>query len=143
MMVILEWGGVVLGVVGVALICLAALGVVVMPDLYTRMQAASKAATLGAACVLLGAAAAFGEGGVAVRALLVVTFLFLTAPVAAHMLARAGYCSGAPLADGTAVDELDACYDPKTHALASAPSVEPPAPATNDDASDANAASTP
>jgi multicomponent Na+:H+ antiporter subunit G len=77
-----------------------------MPDFFSRMQAAAKAATLGASCILLGLAVHFGELEVTSRALLVICFLFLTAPVAAHRLARAAYFTGVALWRGTARDEL-------------------------------------
>lgn len=95
-----------LGVVGTAFVLLATIGIVVMPDLYCRMQAASKAATLGASCLLLAAAAIFGETGIAVRAAMIIAFLSLTLPVAAHLLARAGYSAGVPLSPETRIDEL-------------------------------------
>jgi multicomponent Na+:H+ antiporter subunit G len=91
---------------GVLLMVVAGLGLVRMPDLPTRMHASSKAGTLGAALVLTAVAASFADIGVAVRAGLVVLFLFLTAPVASHLIARAGYRSGVPLCDETVVDEL-------------------------------------
>ena len=96
----------ILGTLGVLLMLVAGLGLVRMPDLPTRMHASSKAGTLGAALVLAAAAVRFGDLGVAVRAALVVLFLFLTAPVASHLIARAGYRSGVPLAPETVVDEL-------------------------------------
>jgi multicomponent Na+:H+ antiporter subunit G len=86
---------------GSSFMLLAALGVFRLPDLLTRMQAASKAATLGVSCTLLAVALHFGELGVAARALLVVGFLFVTAPVAAHMLARSALALGIPLWPGT------------------------------------------
>lgn len=92
---------------GVLLMVIAGLGVVRMPDLPTRMHASSKAGTLGAALVMIAVALDFG-GGVAVRALLVSLFLFLTAPVASHLLARAAYRVGVPLSDETVIDELAA-----------------------------------
>jgi multicomponent Na+:H+ antiporter subunit G len=91
---------------GGLLMLVAAVGVFRMPDLFSRMQAAAKAATLGAACILLGLAVYFGELGVTSRALLVICFLFLTAPVAAHRLARAAYFTGVALWHGTVRDEL-------------------------------------
>jgi multicomponent Na+:H+ antiporter subunit G len=97
----------VLLVLGASFMALAALGLVRLPDVYTRMSAASKAATLGASLVLLGAAAHFGTVAVAGRAVVIVAFLFLTAPVAAHMIARAGYRRGSPLWKGTIADELE------------------------------------
>ena len=98
---------------------LVALGILVMPDLYTRLQVASKASTLGAICILLATAVFFAELGIAVRALPVVGFLLLTAPIAAHQIARAGYLSRVPLEDSTVVDELRGRYDTSTQALAS------------------------
>ena len=96
----------VLAVPGVLLMLVAGLGLVRMPDLLTRMHASSKAGTLGAVLVLAAAAIRLGQGGVAVRAALVVLFLFLTAPVASHLIARAGYRAGVPLSDDTFIDEL-------------------------------------
>lgn len=85
---------------------LGAAGILVMPDLYTRMQAASKAVTLGATSIVLAAALHFQEAGVVARCLLVCVFLFVTIPVASHLIARAAYRSREPLAPETSVDEL-------------------------------------
>jgi len=109
---------------GVAFCLLAAVGMVRMPDLYTRLQAASKAATLGAACVLVAAAIYFDNAAVATRALLVSVFLMATAPIAAHMIARVGYLIGIPLAEETVVDELRGRYHEQTHELDSVPPEE-------------------
>lgn len=95
-----------LAALGALLMLVAGLGLVRMPDLPTRMHASSKAGTLGAALVLAAVAVQFGEIGVAVRAAMVVLFLFLTAPVASHLIARAGYRSGIPLSRETVIDEL-------------------------------------
>lgn len=116
---------------GAAFCVLAAIGMVRMPDLYTRMQAASKAATLGTACVIVAAAIYFGTTAIATRAFLTSLFLMATAPIAAHMIARAGYLTGVPLADETVIDELKGKYDPDTHDLAGvdshrSESAEPP-----------------
>ena len=85
---------------------LAAVGLVRLPDLYLRMSATSKAATLGASLVLLGAALHFSTAAAAGKALVIVAFLFLTAPVAAHAIGRAGYRRRSPLWEGTVADEL-------------------------------------
>jgi multicomponent Na+:H+ antiporter subunit G len=85
---------------------LAAVGILVMPDVYTRMQAASKAVTFGATSVVLAAALHFQETGVVARCLLVCVFLFVTIPVASHLIARAAYRAREPLAPETSVDEL-------------------------------------
>jgi len=89
---------------------LAGVGVLRMPDVLTRMQAASKAATLGISCMFLALAAHFQEIGVASRAVLVIGFVFLTAPVAAHMLGRSAMALGVPLWPGTQREDLEAGY---------------------------------
>jgi multicomponent Na+:H+ antiporter subunit G len=85
---------------------LGALGTLRMPDLYTRLQASTKAGTLGVICIMLAAAIHFMDLAVAVRALLVVAFLFLTAPVAAHIIARAAHFTRVPLWSRNVIDEL-------------------------------------
>ncbi|TVQ31882.1 MAG: monovalent cation/H(+) antiporter subunit G [Phycisphaeraceae bacterium] len=85
---------------------LAGLGILRMPDSFTRMQAATKAGTLGVGCLILGVAIYFADLGDSTRALLVIGFLFLTAPVAAYIIARAAYHIGVPLWSGTVIDEL-------------------------------------
>src|SRR5690349_6722647 len=96
----------VLLVVGALFMLLASLGVLRLPDLFMRLQAATKASTLGVGCMLLAAAVHFQDLAVTTRAVLVIAFFFLTAPVAAHMIARAAYAVGVPLWEGTISDEL-------------------------------------
>jgi multicomponent Na+:H+ antiporter subunit G len=98
---------------------LAAIGVIRMPDFMCRMQTSSKAATLGSICAVLAVAIYFFEGDVAVRALLISVFFSVTAPIAAHVIARAGYISKVPLSDENEVDELAGKYHPQTHRLKS------------------------
>ena len=95
----------VLLVLGSAFMLLAAVGLIRLPDLFLRMSATAKAATLGASLTVLGAAAHFGDAATAGKGLVIVFFLFLTAPVAAHKIGRAGYRRGAPLYEGTICDE--------------------------------------
>lgn len=104
---------------GALFLLLAAAGVLRLPDLFTRMQAATKAATLGVGCTLLASVVYFNNFGITVRALLVIAFVFITAPVAAHMIGRAAYFIGVPLWHKTTVDELRGRYDPHTHLLRS------------------------
>ena len=101
-----EWVVAGLVLAGSLLTAVAALGVARMPDLFTRMQAATKAGTFGVSCLFLAVALSFGTLDVTVRALLVIVFVLTTGPVAAHVLARAAYRSGIPLWPGTVRDEL-------------------------------------
>jgi CPA2 family monovalent cation:H+ antiporter-2 len=105
-------------IIGAAFALLAGAGVVRMPDLFTRMQAATKASTLGIGCLVLAVPIHFGELGITTRAIATIIFVFLTAPVAAHMIARAGYFVGVPLWERTVIDELHGHYDRRTHKLA-------------------------
>ena len=91
---------------GVVTALLAALGLVRMPDVLTRMSATSKASTLAKMCVFLALAIAFGDLGVAARSLAAVAFVFLTAPLAAHAIGRAAFALGVPLFSGTRVNEM-------------------------------------
>ncbi len=90
---------------GTAFMFLAALGVVRLPDLYIRMHAATKSGTLGVTCAIVAVALHFGDFPIAVRASLIVVFIFLTAPVAAHLVGRAAYRVGVPLWERSVVDE--------------------------------------
>jgi multicomponent Na+:H+ antiporter subunit G len=96
---------------GTAFMLVAAIGLLRLPDLYTRMHAVTKAGTLGIGLTLVSAAVAFGDVSVTTRALVALLFVLLTAPVSAHMLGRAGYLGGVPLWDGTAFDDWGADYE--------------------------------
>ncbi|GAB4480177.1 MAG: monovalent cation/H(+) antiporter subunit G [Anaerolineales bacterium] len=109
---------------GALLMFIAALGVARMPDLFTRMHSSTKSATLGVGLIMIGAAFHFGEIGMTMRAVAIIVFLFLTAPVAAHMLGRAAYFAGVPLWEGTLSDALRGHYDRRTHRLLSDETVQ-------------------
>ena len=101
----IEWlsGG--LFVTGATLALLAGVGVLRMPDVFTRMQASTKASTLGLGCLLAGVALRNPELAFVVRATSIAAFMLLTTAVAAHVIARAAARGGAPIWTGTLVDE--------------------------------------
>lgn len=74
---------------GTLLILSASLGVLRMPDLYTRMHASTKAGTVGLSCLLLAVAISMPEITVLSRVVGTMLFILLTAPVASHLLGRA------------------------------------------------------
>jgi len=115
--------------IGAFFMLLAGLGVLRLPDLFMRLQAATKASTLGVGCMLLAVAVHFQDLAVTTRTTLVIAFFCVTAPVGAHMIARAAYAAGVPLWEGTIADELGerrrAARDPAPGRTA-----EPPAPAS-------------
>mgnify|MGYP001230752729 CR=1 FL=1 len=86
----------------------ACIGLLRFPDVYCRMHAAGKAATLGVSLVLVAVGIFFAveQPGIAVRAVLAIFFQFLTTPAATHLLARACYLSEYPLAECTSINEL-------------------------------------
>jgi multicomponent Na+:H+ antiporter subunit G len=92
-------------VVGPAFALLAAVGVLRMPDVFTRMQASTKASTFGLGCVLAGAAVQFGDFASFIRLASIGAFVLFTTPVAAHVIARAAYLADVPLWSGTTRDE--------------------------------------
>jgi len=96
--------------VGAAFMGIAALGLVRFPDLYTRMHSASKASSLGVGCLLAGVAIAYPTAMVIAKCVLVLLFVFLTVPVAAHMIGRAAYLLGVPLWHGSVADDLKGRY---------------------------------
>ena len=91
---------------GALLMFTAAVGVLRMPDLFTRMQASTKAGTLGSGLVLLAVAIEMRSLAVTASAALIIGFLFLTAPVAAHIIARVAHRTGVRTWEGTVIDEL-------------------------------------
>ena len=90
---------------GATLAVLASVGVLRMPDVLTRMQASTKASTLGLGCLLLGLAIRNPEVAFVIRAGSIAAFMLLTTAVGAHVIARAAARGGAPLWQGTVVDE--------------------------------------
>jgi multicomponent Na+:H+ antiporter subunit G len=102
---------------GALFMALAGLGLLRMPDLFLRMSSTAKAGTLGAGLLLLGAAIHFDNFAISTRAVAIIVFLLLTAPVAAHMIGRAAYFDGVPLWKGTVQDDLHGHYRVSTHSL--------------------------
>ncbi len=90
---------------GASLMFLTGLGLYRMPDIFTRMHAATKGASLGVALLLLAAAFVFRDPMVVTKALVTIAFVFLTAPVAAHLLGRAAYARRTPLWEHSVIDE--------------------------------------
>ncbi|THE62753.1 monovalent cation/H(+) antiporter subunit G [Salinadaptatus halalkaliphilus] len=76
---------------GVFFTFVAAVGMIRLPDIYSRTHAATKADTLGAGFSILAVALYFGTAGEILRAGLLVVFVYYTNPTAAHAIARAAY----------------------------------------------------
>ncbi len=91
-------------IIGLLFDVLGCIGLVRLPDVYNRLQASTKCVTLGTCGIMFGVflLEGFTEGGM--KALLIILFLLLTAPTAAHALARAAYKSGIKLWNKSSVD---------------------------------------
>lgn len=103
-----ELGAGILIIIGTLFSFLSAIGILRLPDVYTRSHAASKSSTIGVLFTLVGTLIFFlvHEGVFSIRLILVIFFVFLTAPVSAHLISRSAYRSKVPMADITVQDEL-------------------------------------
>jgi multicomponent Na+:H+ antiporter subunit G len=104
----IEWLTVVLMLIGSLLALLASVGLVRFPDTFLRMQATAKASTLGLACLLAGAALQLPDVSSIIRLGSIAAFIMLTAPLSAHVVARAALHRRTPLWSGTVRNEYDA-----------------------------------
>ena len=81
--------------VGAFFVLVGSFGLVRLPDFFTRLHAPTKATTLGLGCLLLASIAWFSRNGqLSLHEVLITLFLFMTAPVSAHLLAKAAFHSG-------------------------------------------------
>jgi multicomponent Na+:H+ antiporter subunit G len=83
--------------IGGAFATIAAVGILRMPDLLTRIHAATKVGTVGVSALVLAVMFHFGDLSVHTRGVLIIAFFLLTAPVAAHMIGGAAYRKGVPV----------------------------------------------
>jgi len=74
---------------GTAFVLIGSIGLVRLPDFYTRLHAPTKATTLGVGSLVLASAIGLSTNGTTLSELLIAAFLFMTTPVSAHLLAKA------------------------------------------------------
>ncbi|MEZ0480133.1 MULTISPECIES: monovalent cation/H(+) antiporter subunit G [Planococcus] len=93
---------------GVLFSAVTALGLIRLPDVYTRTHAASKSSTLGVLSILLGTFVHFwfNEGIFNTQMVIAIAFLFITQPVAGHLIGRAAYMTGIKVAEETVRDDM-------------------------------------
>lgn len=101
---------------GTALALIASIGLHRLPDLFSRMHAATKPATLGLVLTLTGVAIALGDLPAVAKLGAVIIFQFVTAPIGAHLIGRSVYVAGTELSpDTTVADSVDAALrDPES-----------------------------
>jgi len=109
---VIEWIVAILVLFGTAMSLLSAFGLLRLPDVYNRAHATTKSATLGILSILLGAFIYFffTHGVSSIRMLLGIVFVFLTAPVAGHLIIRSAHRYGSPLAPISVQDDLTAFH---------------------------------
>ena len=109
----IEWLVSILLLLSSALVLLASIGLLRLPDLPTRMHATTKSGVLAVVLVMIAVALFFSRTDVTVRVLAIIVFTFITAPIAAHAIGRAGYLSGIKLWPETIKDDLKDYYKKK------------------------------
>ncbi len=92
--------------IGVLFDFIGGLGLIRLPDIYNRLQAATKCVTLGTCFILFGVFIEFGFTNVGIKAILCMVFILLTSPTAAHAISRGSHIFGIKLWEGSVVDKL-------------------------------------
>lgn len=100
---------------GVLFTAVTTIGILRLPDVYTRSHAASKSTTFGVLSILLGVFLHFWliKGYFSIQLLLGIAFLFITSPVGGHLMGRAAYLAGVQPSSLTAKDELKEAIERK------------------------------
>jgi multicomponent Na+:H+ antiporter subunit G len=91
--------------IGVLFNLLGCIGIIRLPDVYNRLQAATKCVTLGTCSILFGVLLHFGFNDAGIKAIIAIPILFFTSTVAAHALIRGTYHFGVKLSDKTVKDD--------------------------------------
>jgi len=97
--------GYILIFIGILFNIFGCIGLVRFPDVYNRLQAATKCVTLGTVLLLVGVAFVGGVGATAAKAIICAVFILVTSPTAAHAIAKGAYASGVKLWEKTVVDK--------------------------------------
>lgn len=101
-----------LSAAGVGFMVVTSIGILRLPDVFSRMHAAGKAATVGVSFVLLAAGIDFGEPALFLRMIALIALIFITAPVATTAMARAAYRTGAARRMHLKYDEMAGAQEP-------------------------------
>ncbi len=97
--------GIIVIVIGLTFNLFGCIGLVRMPNVYTRLQAATKCVTLGTCSILLGVLLITGFTPAGIKAVICIAFIAITSPTAAHALARASHKFGVPVDKDATVDK--------------------------------------
>lgn len=92
-------------IIGLLFNLFGCIGLTRLPDVYNRLQSATKCVTLGTCSILLGVLFHFGFIDIGVKALIAIPLLFFASTAAAHALAKGAYKFGVPLGDQSVKDD--------------------------------------
>jgi multicomponent Na+:H+ antiporter subunit G len=104
--------GIVVLVIGVLFNVFGCIGLIRFPDIYNRLQAATKCVTLGTCLVLVGAMILAGTMPIITKCLICMVFVLITSPTAAHALALGAHASGVKLWEKSVVDKFEEDHEP-------------------------------
>lgn len=99
--------GIIFIVIGLGFDFFGCLGLVRFPDVYNRLQSATKCVTFGTCSILFGTFLIVGVSNPGLKSILAILFLILTSPTAAHALARASHKAGVKLWERSECDEYN------------------------------------
>ena len=91
-------------VVGILFDIFGCIGLIRLPDVYNRLQAATKCVTLGTCLILTGVVVMNVSTAASIKAVICILFILITSPTAAHALARGAHTSGVRLWEKSVID---------------------------------------
>ncbi len=97
--------GYILVIIGILFDVFGCIGLIRFPDVYNRLQASTKCVALGTIMLLVGVALIAASGPISAKALICAVFILITAPTAAHAIAKGSYSAGVKLWEGSVVDK--------------------------------------
>ena len=92
-------------IIGILFNLFGCIGLIRLPDVYNRLQSATKCVTLGTCSILLSLLFHFGFSEAGVKAIVAIPLLFFTSTVAAHALVKGSYLFGVKLGEKSVIDE--------------------------------------
>lgn len=90
--------------IGLSFSLFGCLGLIRLPDIYNRLQSATKCVTLGACCIMLSLVVRYGFNDIAIKGLIAIPVLFFTSTAGAHALLKGSHNSGFPMWEKSVVD---------------------------------------
>jgi len=93
--------------IGVLFNLMGCIGLIRLPDVYNRLQAATKCVTLGTCLILIGACILSGSVPTVLKCVICIIFVLITSPTAAHALARGAHTMGVKLWEKSVIDQYE------------------------------------